>query len=54
MKKTIGDNINYVVEHWLILVSTVTGSVPISAFASLICVTGVFKSFAVAIKICAR
>ena len=53
MKKTIGDNINYVVEHWLILVSTVTGSVPISAFA-LICVTVVFKSFAVAIKICAR
>ena len=41
------------VEHLLILASTVTGSVPISAFASLVCVpVGIILS-AVGLKICA-
>ena len=37
----------------LILVSTVTGCVSISAFASLVCVPVSIMSFAVGIKICA-
>ena len=44
--------LNYV-EHMLILVSTVTGCVSISAFASLVCVPVSIMSFAVGIKICA-
>ena len=40
-------------EHLLILVSTVTGRVSISAFASLICVPVGITSSAVGIKICA-
>ena len=44
-------------KHWnnvelsIILVSAVTGCVPISAFASLVCVPGITSS-AVGIKIC--
>ena len=44
--------LNYV-EHLLILVSTVTGYVSISGFASLVCVTAGIMSSAVGIKICA-
>ena len=44
--------LNYV-EHLLILVSTVTGCVSTSAFASLVCVPVGITSFAVGIKICA-
>ena len=42
--------LNYV-EHLLILVSTITGSVSVSAFASLVCVFVGIKSSAVGIKI---
>ena len=41
------------VEHMLILVSKVTGSVSISAFVSLVCVSVGITSSAVEIKICA-
>ena len=44
--------LNYV-ENVLILVSTVTGCVPISAFASLVCVPVGIKSSAVELNICA-
>ena len=44
--------LNYV-EHLLILASTVTGCVSISAFASLICVPVGIASSAVVIKMCA-
>ena len=44
--------LNYV-EHLLILVSTGTGCVSISAFASLVCVPVGITSSAVGIKICA-
>ena len=43
--------LNYV-EHLLILVSTVTGCVSISTFASLVCVPVGIMSSAVGIKIC--
>ena len=43
--------LNYV-EHLLILVSTVTGCVSVSAFASLVCVPVGISSFAVKIKMC--
>ena len=43
--------LNYV-EHLLILVSTVTGCVSISTFASLVCVPVGSMSSAVGIKIC--
>ena len=41
------------VEHFLILASTVTGCVSISAFASLVCFPVGIISSAVVIKICA-
>ena len=41
------------VEQLLILVSTVSGCVSVSAFASLVCVPVGITSFAVGIKICA-
>ena len=44
--------LNYV-KHLLILVSTVTGCVSISAFVSLVCVPMGIASSAVGIKICA-
>ena len=44
--------LNYV-EHLLILVSTVTTCVSISAFASLICVPVGIKSSVIGLKICA-
>ena len=44
--------LNYV-EHLLILVSTVSGCVSISAFASLVCVPVSITSSVVGIKICA-
>ena len=44
--------LNYV-EHLLILVSTVSGCVSISAFASLVCVPVCITSSVVGIKICA-
>ena len=43
--------LNYV-EQLLILVSTVTDCVSISAFASLVCVPDGFTSYAVGLKIC--
>ena len=43
--------LNYV-EHLLILVSTVTGCVSISAFTSLVCVPVGITSSSVGIKIC--
>ena len=43
--------LNYV-EHLLILASTVTGCVSISAFASLVCFSVGITSFAVGLKIC--
>ena len=43
--------LNYV-EHLPILVSTVTGCVSVSAFASLVCVPVGISSFAVGIKMC--
>ena len=49
-KKTY-NYLNYV-EHLLILVSTVTGYVSISAFASLVCVPVGITTSAVGIKIC--
>ena len=55
---TIGKNkktceyLNYV-EHLLILASTVTGCVSISAFASLVCVPAGIRSSVVGINICA-
>ena len=45
-------SLNYV-EHLLILVSTVTGCVSISAFASFVCVPVAITSSAVGIKISA-
>ena len=50
-KKTC-KHLNYV-EHLLILASTVTGCVSISAFASLVCVPVGVMSYAVGMKICA-
>ena len=44
--------LNYV-EHLLILASTVTGCVSISAFASLVCVPVGVMSYVVGMKICA-
>ena len=44
--------LNYV-EHLLILVSTVTGCISISAFASLVCVPVGITSSAVGLKLCA-
>ena len=44
--------LNYV-EHLLIVTSTVTGCVSISAFASLICVSVGITSFTIGINICA-
>ena len=44
--------LNYV-EHLLILVSVITGSISISACASLVCVLVGIMSSAVGIKICA-
>ena len=44
-------HLNYV-ENLLILVSAVIGYVSMSAFASLVCVPVVIKSFTVGIKIC--
>ena len=44
--------LNYI-EHLLILGSTITGSVPISVFASLVCVSVGNMSSAVVLKICA-
>ena len=43
--------LNYV-EHLLILVSTVTGCVSVSAFASLACVSVTITSSTVGIQIC--
>ena len=50
--KMIWKYLNYV-EHLLILVSTVTGCVSISAFASLVCIPVGITSSAVELKICA-
>ena len=50
-KKTC-KHLNYV-EHLLIVTSTVTGCVSISAFASLICVSVGITSFTIGINICA-
>ena len=44
--------LNYV-EHWLILVSTVTGCVSISPFPSLVAIPLGITSSALGIKICA-
>ena len=44
--------LNYI-EHLLILVSTITGCVSVSVFASLVCVPIGIRSSAVGIKICA-
>ena len=44
--------LNYI-EHLLVLVSTVTGCVSISAFASLVAIPVDFMSSAVGLKICA-
>ena len=44
--------LNYV-EHFFVLVSTVTGCASISAFVSLVCVPVGFTSSAVGIEICA-
>ena len=44
--------LNYV-EHLLIVTSTVTGCVSISAFTSLICVSVGITSFTIGINICA-
>ena len=50
--KMIWKYLNYV-EHLLVLVSTVTGCVSISAFASLVCIPVGITSSAVELKICA-
>ena len=44
--------LNYI-EHLLILVSTVTGRISVSAFASLVCIPVGITSSSVGIKICA-
>ena len=44
--------LNYVAEYLLILVSTITGCVSISAFASLVCIPGGITSSAAGIEIC--
>ena len=51
MYETKCKHLNYT-EHLLILVSTVTGCVSISAFASLVCVPVGIASSAVSIKTC--
>ena len=43
--------LNYI-EHFLILCSTITGGVSISAFASLVCITIGIMSSAIGLKIC--
>ena len=55
MSKKYKKKCNYLnyVEHLLILVSTVTGCVSISAFASLVAIPVAIMSFAVGISICA-
>ena len=50
--KKICRNLNYV-EHLVILASTVTGCVSISAFASLVGIPGGITNYAVGFKICA-
>ena len=50
--KKVGKILNYT-EHLLILASTATGSVPISAFASLVGISVGIASSAEGIKICA-
>ena len=42
---------NYI-ERWLVLVSTVTGCVSISAFASLVCIAVGITSTGINLKIC--
>ena len=44
--------LNYV-EHWFIVVSTITGCVSTSSFASLVCVPVCFTSSTLRLKICA-
>ena len=44
--------LNYVAKYLLILVSTITGCVSISAFASLVCIPGGITSSAAGIEIC--
>ena len=50
--KTVCTTLNYI-EHFLILPSTITGCVSVSAFASLIGIPIGITSFAIGLKICA-
>ena len=50
--KNVGTTLNYI-EHFLILASTITGCVYISAFASLIGIPRGITSSAIGLKICA-
>ena len=50
--KKICTNLNYI-EHFLILASTITGCISISAFASLIGIPIEITSSAIGLKICA-
>ena len=50
--KSICTTLNYI-EHFLILASTATGCISISAFASLICIHIGITSSAIGLKICA-
>ena len=49
--KTVCTNLNYY-EHFLILSSTITESVSISAFTDLVGIPIVIKSSAIGLKIC--
>ena len=50
--KKVCTTLNFI-EHFIILVSTVTGCISISAFASLVRFTVGITSFAIGLKLCA-
>ena len=50
--KKVCATLNYI-EHFLVLASTITGCISISAFASLLCISIEITSSAIRLKICA-
>ena len=50
--KNISTTLNYI-EHFIILASTITGCISISAFTPLVCIPIGITSFAIGLKICA-
>ena len=49
--KKVCATLNYI-EHFLVLASTITGCISISAFASLLCISIEITSSAIRLKIC--